>query len=151
LTSAFQFAAGQLMATEPLPQFELTLRHFEGLSPRSRNIGGALLCDRRFQPGMRAMTAVGTKRTSRAGLAMSVDLDGSEVRRHALASDLLRIAALKTEPKAARSARPGSLVRCTFAGAKLRRTRTIRTVQQKQPALIPNFALRNRIRLDSRP
>ena len=61
LTSAFQFAAGQLMETEPLPQFELTLRHFEGLSPRSRNIGGALLCDRHFQLGMRAMTGVGAR------------------------------------------------------------------------------------------
>jgi hypothetical protein len=71
LTSAFQFAAGQLMATEPLPQFELTLRHFEGLSPRSRNIGGALLCDRRFQLGMRAMTAIGTNAKCRLRRAMS--------------------------------------------------------------------------------
>ena len=42
----------------PQVHFELTLLHFEGLSPRSRNIGGAFLCDHRFQLGMRAMTAV---------------------------------------------------------------------------------------------
>ena len=52
------------MATEPTASvhFELTPLHFEGLSPRSRNIGGALRCDRRFQLGVRAMTAVGTSR-----------------------------------------------------------------------------------------
>ena len=46
-------------STSASVHFELTLLHFEGLSPRSCNIGGALLCDRRFQLGMRAMTAVG--------------------------------------------------------------------------------------------
>ena len=46
------------MATKPPVSVELTLLHFEGLSPRSRNIGRALLCDRHFQLGMRAMTIV---------------------------------------------------------------------------------------------
>ena len=53
--------------------FELRLLHFVGLSPRSRNIGGALpLCNRRFHLRMRAMTAVGTNRTNRTVLTMSV-------------------------------------------------------------------------------
>jgi hypothetical protein len=69
------------MATEPPASvhFELTLLHFEGLSPRSRNIGGALLCDRRFQLGMRAMTAVGTFRTLLLELRMSVHWDEADI------------------------------------------------------------------------
>jgi hypothetical protein len=65
------------MATEPTASvhFELTPLHFEGLSPRSRNIGGALRCDRRFQLGVRAMTAVGTFETSRDVRSM-VALEG---------------------------------------------------------------------------
>jgi hypothetical protein len=52
---------------------EPRLLHLVGLSPRSRNIGGALpLCNRRFHLRMGAVTAVGTNRTNRTGLTMSV-------------------------------------------------------------------------------
>ena len=69
------------MATEPPASvhFELTLFHSEGLSPRSRNIGDAVRYDRRFQLGMRAMTAVGTNRTNWADLMMSVHRGNPEV------------------------------------------------------------------------
>jgi hypothetical protein len=55
----FFFGAGQHMPTEPPASvhFELRAASLRGYH-RSRNIGGALLCDRRFQLGMRAMTAV---------------------------------------------------------------------------------------------
>jgi hypothetical protein len=50
LTSAFQICGRSTYgdSTSASVHFELTLLHVEGLSRRSRNIGGALLCDRRF-------------------------------------------------------------------------------------------------------
>ena len=61
-------------------QYQTAIRaHAQGNRLGQPNIGGALLCDRRFQLRMRAMTAVGTFETCPLILRMSVHRGGPEV------------------------------------------------------------------------